>query len=502
MVFDKNLIKDLSKASDLVYNSLQTGKTLYITHNDCDGLTSAAIGLKMFSRACGRKNVYVWSENGEYIVKGLQDKVDFKCMPVPSKEELDELITEINSNNYDLVVFSDFGSSYLPELSKISTQVIVLDHHKTLDTQYDNILEINPYNYGLSGENAGSGASLTYFLARTMDEKNKDLAGLGILGAVGDIQEVNNELISLNKEILKDAEVTESEYKIKRHHGVRVYGRDTVPIAKAFLIYSPIPLAEALEAKFKFGSFDKYKLAKKFDNIIQGWGIPTENGDRKYTLSDLTESQQKKLVKKIWEELIEPHTDFEQGEYNSRLFGDVYLFENFEKNTKYHNVEEFTTLMNACGKGGAPRIAINALLGHGQSREWVVDRYNSYKQRIAITLSYIKKDPDMVDERENVTYIDLTKHGSPGITGVIATIQANDVYDKTPKIVVAFAERDGVIKASIRQSIYSDKDLAEAISEAAENVGGIGGGHPCAAGAKFPSKHLEKFKSYLDKILN
>ena len=94
---------------------------LVVSHFDTDGVTSAAIFGKLLKKLDKR-----FSFN---IIKGLEP----------------EFIQALPKNK--VIIFLDVGSGLIKEISKLSNQVFVIDHHE-LDVNFqfpENINMINPY---------------------------------------------------------------------------------------------------------------------------------------------------------------------------------------------------------------------------------------------------------------------------------------------------------------------------------------------------------------------
>ena len=87
------------------------------------------------------------------------------------------------------------------DLSSISfddEKVMILDHH-TPNTQ--SIYQINPCMFGENGYMYLSSAGCAYIVATEMDNTNRDLASLVMLGIIGDNQRISG----YNQKIVQDA---------------------------------------------------------------------------------------------------------------------------------------------------------------------------------------------------------------------------------------------------------------------------------------------------------
>ena len=135
-----------------------------MSHNDSDGVAAGGI-LSQTARRIGAR---------------------FKTSCV--KRVDDKTVISIADEHPPLVIFSDLGSGYLDilgeHLSKLD--IIVLDHHLPVETQFDNIIHVNPLLHELDGARGISGAGVSYFFSKNVDKRNTDLSYLGIVGALAD----------------------------------------------------------------------------------------------------------------------------------------------------------------------------------------------------------------------------------------------------------------------------------------------------------------------------
>ena len=60
---------------------------------------------------------------------------------------------------------------------------------------------------------------------------------------------------------------------------------------------------------------------------------------------------------------------------------------------------------------------------------------------------------------------------------------------------------DGVYEVSLRGLGNSKKHLGNVVSSISKSLGGFGGGHACASGARFPQENLKRFLLLIDDEL-
>ncbi|MEW5761490.1 MAG: DHH family phosphoesterase, partial [Candidatus Thermoplasmatota archaeon] len=147
-----------------------------VSHYDPDGICSAAIIAKAFHRLGIKFHIT--------IVRDLNDAV----------------IESIEKEKNKLIIFCDMGSGQIEMVERLNSGVVIFDHHPPIrDTK--KVMQINPYFYGINGTYEATASMLTFLLAICIDDKNWDLIGLAVCGAIGDRQHIGG-FKGLNKEYL------------------------------------------------------------------------------------------------------------------------------------------------------------------------------------------------------------------------------------------------------------------------------------------------------------
>ena len=185
-------------------------EVLLASHIDADGLTSAAVAATALARA-DRPHEVVF------------------------KKQLDETeIASIAAREYDVVLFTDFGSGQLDVIAEHEARgdfvPVIADHHQPADA--DTEFHLNPLLEGLNGATELSGAGAAYVLARALEPAgvdNRDLAALAVVGAVGDMQEQSGELVGANAGIVEEGVAVGALDTAK---DLAVYGKQTRPLPK------------------------------------------------------------------------------------------------------------------------------------------------------------------------------------------------------------------------------------------------------------------------------
>jgi len=157
-----------------------TRELMLIHHDDADGITSAA------------------------IIKTAFERLGYKVKTLCLEKLYPEVVESLLKKKGKLYIFADIASPHvllISDLNKRRNFVIILDHHDTNEKGKENVYNLNPELYGISGESEASGASVCYLFAKQLDEANKDLAYLAVIGSA----EIPGNLRGLNKIALRDA---------------------------------------------------------------------------------------------------------------------------------------------------------------------------------------------------------------------------------------------------------------------------------------------------------
>lgn len=155
-----------------------------VHHNDADGLTSAAVLETAFLRA-------------GYSVK----RICIERVHPP-------IVARIHQESPSTIFYVDLGAQAAPEISEANQgrrTTLILDHHHPNQPTDPKVLNIATEFFGLSGDMDISASTAAYFFALEMDERNRDLAYIAVLGAVGDELDREGGLIKENRDALMDA---------------------------------------------------------------------------------------------------------------------------------------------------------------------------------------------------------------------------------------------------------------------------------------------------------
>lgn len=465
------LVKEMIKVAKVIKSF--SGDVRLVSHYDADGISSGAIMVKAMAREGKRFHLS--------LVNQLSDG----------------LLEELGKEGNRLIIFTDLGSGYLESIQNYllgdnGTVVIVIDHHESEgEVRSRNLYHINSVDFGITEDISGSG--LAYLLARAMNPENKDLSQLGIIGAIGDSQigSIGEKwgLTGVNKEILKDAELAK---KIEVSKGLRLWGRYTRPVHKT-LQYSVDPHIPGISGSESASV-----------QFLQEIGIELKDGNRWRTLADLSEKESQALASGIIAERI-------RGEHTNPewIFGDVY--ELLDKEGELRDANEFATILNACGKMGKAYLGIAFCLNDAGHKE-AMKILESYRREIGKAMGWVYKNPDSVKSTDNAVYIfggdNISEHIISNVVSIInkSSLETGGVSRNiSNKPVFAFADtKDGEVKVSARVSdslVERGIDLKDIVVKVTSKIGGVGGGHKGAAGARIAKEHEDMFINSVENIL-
>jgi hypothetical protein len=154
-------------------------------HNDADGLTSGAILTRAFER------------------EGFDARR--VCLEKPYPAVLERVFEQEGR----LIVLTDFAGRIAPLISDLNrgrNLVLILDHHKAELPTDDRVHLLDPEIFGLRGDQDITASTTCFLFARTLEPRNRDLARLAAIGAVGDRFFVEGCLAGPNREVALEAQ--------------------------------------------------------------------------------------------------------------------------------------------------------------------------------------------------------------------------------------------------------------------------------------------------------
>ncbi len=488
----KELIQDIENATQYFYNHLrkENSSIRIYTHLDSDGLAAGAI----LGKALYRENIPFQIT----IIRQLE------------KEEIIK-IAESELDNF--LIFSDFGSGQYLELQKefllrdYKGHFMILDHHlpqkisnkSEIQAIEDIHLEttpwhINPYFYGIDGSSELSGAGLCYYFAKSLNEINNDLSSIAIVGAIGDIQNQgpNKSFMGVNSLILEDA----------KNSGLIEIVDD--------LNFSPIkPLNEAIAYSSDIKLPGLTNDANKTLKFLKTLGILMEDSEGNVrTLNSINKDEKQKISSAIIE-YATIKLNIEPSKIIQKLIVNRYVLIN-ESDSELHDAEEFSNLLNACGRTDNGSLGVAIAMGDRKNAfQQAKESLTNYKKSLLTALSWINKE-DKIQQKKHIQYFfgeDVIPENIIGTISSMLILGESSIVDKNKPIFgCALRKNENVYKISGRaheKIVSKGVNLSEAIREALilSNLEALGGGHPPAAGTKVPFDKIDIYLEHLDKVI-
>jgi len=480
----KEKIENLIDAIEIIKNNLlnslnEKNSSIHIyTHLDADGLSSGAI----LGKALFRENIPFQIT----VLRQLE------------KEEIAKISKNIRKFK-NFLIFSDFGSGqYLELQNKLITKenfnsFIILDHHlpQNVSSKEDTDLikeihknslqwHINPYFFRVDGSLEISGAGLCYLFAKALNKKNMDLSPIALVGAMGDIQNQgpNKSFLGINSLILEDATDI-----------------GLIEIKNDLNFSSIKPLNEAIAYSKEINLPGLTGDVNRTLIFLQTLGILMENSNGNIrTLNDLNQDEKQKITTAIIE-YISTKLDVEPSEIIKKLIINRYLLKNELSGSEFHDLTEFSNLLNACGRTNSASLGIAIAMGdrkkaYQKSQEVQIN----YKKSLFKSLTWIQ-DNQKIQHMEYIQYFFGEDVIPENIVGTIASMLVFGNFEgfnkSKPIFGLAKRENENVYKISGRaheKIVSKGVNLSQAIREACKlsKIDVLGGGHPPAAGTKIP----------------
>ena len=448
----------LKRARECAHAIEKQDEILIVSHVDADGLASAGI-------ICGAL---------DRIEKGYEVKI---------VKQLDPSVF-LDISSAEAVIFTDLGSGSLDLIDDLGPLCVIADHHQPAGRS-DTALHLNPHLFGFNGATDLSGSGATYLIARALGE-NADLADLAVVGAVGDLQHVREgRLRGVNRLILDEAE---KHAIVAAEKDLQAFGRQTRPIHK-LLEYASNPYIPGIT-----GNSDQIL------GFLTSLNIELKEGGKWKKWIDLSSIERRTIISALIQRCLA------QGmppEIIQNLVGEVYTLLKEERGTALRDASEYATLLNATARYGFEKIGVAVCMG---DREGSYRKANElllvHRENLARGLNYVKQSG--VTTLSNLQYFHAGDNILETIVGIVAGMCKNLDGVNRHLTIVGLANSEEGVKVSARgtQTLVQRRlNLARAMSEAANSVGGVGGGHDIAAGATIPEGTETEFLKHLNQLV-
>jgi single-stranded-DNA-specific exonuclease len=471
------------RARDCARRLQDADRVLLASHIDADGLTSAGVASTALERA------------------SIPHDVVFK-------KQLDATeIASIAARDVETVLFTDFGSGQLEIIAEHEAagdfEPVIADHHQPADA--DTEFHLNPLLEGIDGASELSGAGTTYVLARALEamtngangatggEKgrddgvdNRDLAGLAVVGAVGDMQAVDGELVGANRAIVEQG--VEAGV-LDEGTDLALYGKQTRPLPKL--------LEYASEVSIPGVSNDPSGSVAFLEDL----DVEFHDGEDWRRWVDLAADERQTLVSALLQRALERGVPPDTAQ---QLVGTTYTLTNEPAGTELRDASEFSTLLNATARYERADVGLAVCLGdRGDAFDRARRLLENHRRNLSEGLETVKTTG--VERTEHLQWFDAGDEIRETIVGIVAgmALGVDGVDGSRP--ILAFARKDEEeTKVSARGTgrlVGQGLDLSMVVGEAARAVGGDGGGHDIAAGATIPAGSESEMVAAADELV-
>ncbi|MEM2934894.1 MAG: DHH family phosphoesterase [Candidatus Thermoplasmatota archaeon] len=370
------------------------------------------------------------------------------------KKTSPNLIDEISKGENALTIFVDIGTSYLKEMKKIKGEVIVLDHHIIENEDTGDIVYINPRNYGIDASREASTSGIAYEFAKAIDKNNIDLSQLAVVGMIGDKQKFTGFNKKIVEEGIGNGFINEKEQYILRGECIKEM------------------IENSIDPYFMFNS-------SHFFNSIS---IKPEK-----KLNDLSEDERRKFFSALTVKLMEQNVDeieWKKMNYYGKDYG---------------NLHDMASKLDACARLNEAGIGIALCFKDKNAMDKTRMIQEKYRDEIRKELRDIEKKE--VNEMKNFLYFYVNHAPLSGVIAGLVLKYFPKFKKGKPVIAIAVNGSADISARGDEKMVENGINLGKAMKTAAEKVGGVGGGHQIAAGAKVRKEKLIEFLEELDREL-
>jgi RecJ-like exonuclease len=417
-----------------------------ITHYDADGVCSSAV-----------------------LASALRKK-DIRFHVTFRKSLNDDFVEELNLEKCDCIFFLDMGSNNLEaitDLTENGTRVIVLDHHRVHDPKrYEDVLHLNCNQFDIDGMSEASSSTIAFLLALNLDEANWDVSSVFLSGCIGDKQHLGG-FSGLNAQIIK----------VGKERGVIEERMDLNLVGKT--------IGEALISTLEPVVFKFLTEEGSLDQFLEKAGI-----DPQTNLKDFQDEDRTKLASLLSIELLKQNV---RSEVIDRVTGPHFIVNGMDS-------KEISYIVDSCGRMDQMGLGFLIALSNESAKDQGTDIYRDYVKDLHETLMRLRNDG--VKQAEAFDYF-YTKDEEATLAGTLAELTRDYVLDGSkPVLSLTHKGEETRVSARATHGLFNNGlDLAKVMFEAAEHVGGSGGGHPVASGATIPTDKEKEFLQKVDSII-
>lgn len=390
-------------------------------------------------------------------------EVEVKVMPVHSEADADGALR----GTADAYLIADAGSSLLEHIDSHHVPVLVLDHHRVFGYQPQDAYEFNPRRQGGDKVWHVSASVVSLLFALALNERNWDLGFSAVAGGISDRQHLGG----LNGLLGYAVEGSVRAGVLTRSQGLTLVGQTALEaVADSVDPYFVDLTGDPAAAR---GYLESLRVAPGDNPLL----LAHDTGRR--LADDLTSRLRAKTVV-----LDRMHP----------LFGERLLLKHA---SGVPTVFGLAQLLEAATAERAHEIALRLLSGASEARK---EAQTLAKHRLQRILGEIQRLKSIVHEEANLRWAESQDGAN---TGVYAHTFLTFIHgDDKPFAILSRRGNEAKFSARGSPRLYgSGVDLSIGMSEAAQALGGHGGGHPGASGATVPWERRQEFIAALDRGL-
>ena len=191
------------------------GEVVLVHHDDADGLAAAAATKAALERL------------------GLTTKLICLEKLFPS------IVRDLHAGSGKAIFYCDIGSPHADLISEANegrNLTVILDHHDPRPSRDPLVMDLNLEHVGLRGEEDFSGATCCYLFARALDDANKDLSYLALVGSC----EIPVGYKGLNTVVLKEALANGVVERVGKRLLIRKLGIEVRKLFSLLQILGPV----------------------------------------------------------------------------------------------------------------------------------------------------------------------------------------------------------------------------------------------------------------------
>lgn len=451
-------IRKFQRAAEEAATALRSkldGKTSIrvISHADADGIAAAAILAKC-----------LYSFNVPFAVRFTH--------PLGPRE-----IEELSKEDCGMFIFLDQGGGQLDAIHKFilsrRADVLLIDHHPCSPLVHPNLVCLNPHLCGLNGGRDVSASGAVYSVVEQIDLRFRSLAGLAVVGAIGDRQEFPSGFTGINEALVKR---TKELGLIHESEGLRFIGRTMKPVAECLRLSSR-PYMIGL-------SGDLGACRSLVDNL----GISHSS-----LICDLGLDVERRLVDAICGRVgsIAANEEFQRA-----LWGALYTART-EDLVGPRDLREYAAMLDACGTLHRAEIGFAVAAGDMSYEADALAILSSYQEQMLKVMDWLVKNITSFRLAPTFRHIYCGGAVAPRMAGEALSLAIESGLISTDRPVVGISDdKDNTVKVSARSTLAlaaRGVDVGRALARAATKVGGCGSGHDVAAAARIPRDRMEEF---------